>query len=85
MSIGKHRRGRPGKAGVDFTKGILGGGHRDAVKVKGEKHCGSCRPFPPTGREERGREDHLHMFSDLLARDEPTGADTASNRDANRF
>ena len=25
------------------------------------------------------------MFSDLLAQDEPTGADTASNRDANRF
>ena len=30
MSIGKHRRGRPGKAGVDY-QGKLGGGYMDAV------------------------------------------------------
>ena len=42
-------------------------------------------PLPDEKNVDRGREDHLHMFSDLLARDEATGADTASNRDANRF
>ena len=29
-SVGKHRRGRPGKAGVDY-QGKLGGGYMDAV------------------------------------------------------